>query len=134
MSDLKPGDYSSWAYDINNMGQVVGGTYWPLGHHATLWDKGKMVDLGTLGGTYSMARAINDAGQVVGDSEFAPGNTTLDPFLWQDENGNGLADPGEMHDLNAFLPANSGWVLMPVPTAVPPKASSPRCGSQFQSR
>jgi probable HAF family extracellular repeat protein len=43
-----------------------------------------MTDLGTLGGNYAAARAINGAGQVVGNSELAPDNTEYHAFLWSD--------------------------------------------------
>lgn len=44
-----------------------------------------MIDLGTLGGSYSAAAAINDSGQVVGQSETSDGH--FHAFLWTDANG-----------------------------------------------
>lgn len=43
-----------------------------------------MRDLGTLGGSFSCASAINDNEQVAGYSYLAD-NTTMHPFIW--ENG-----------------------------------------------
>jgi probable HAF family extracellular repeat protein len=55
--------------------------------HAFLWQSGKMRDLGTLGGRYSWADAINEHGQIVGSAETARKDKTGDridhAFLWQ---------------------------------------------------
>ncbi len=67
-----------------------------------------MLDLGTLpGGTRSSAFGIDDAGQVVGESDTGPvtaiANGTSRAFRW--------TQPEGMVDLNTLLPPNSGWVL-----------------------
>lgn len=75
-----PGGYSA-AWGINGAGQVVGWT-WAPGEgttltHAFLWQSGVMRDLGTLWDSWSIARDINDAGQVVGESAGRA-------FFWED--------------------------------------------------
>ena len=56
------------AWGINAGGQVVGWSDAATGLRAFLWDNGVMTDLGDLpGGTdQSVARSVNDSGQVVG--------------------------------------------------------------------
>jgi probable HAF family extracellular repeat protein len=121
------GFYCSGANDVNDFGQVVGWSsttaeYFPCGFlihsqgtaHAILWtpDAG-MRDLSTLlGDISSVATKANLLGQVIGSS----GNTITSqndqpgqirvigrPFIWSQRSG--------MRDLNALIPANSGWVL-----------------------
>lgn len=60
---------------INSSGQIVGSFTAGDATHAFLYSGARFVDLGTLGGTYSIARGINDAGAVVGASSDAAGNT-----------------------------------------------------------
>lgn len=58
------------AYGLNDLDQVVGTAVSPSGEHnshAWLWQDGQLTDLGTLGG-YSIPRAINLLGQIVGVS------------------------------------------------------------------
>ena len=49
---------------------------------ACLWENGSVTDLGTLGGAWSYASGINNAGQVVGTAELADG--THHAFIWRD--------------------------------------------------
>jgi probable HAF family extracellular repeat protein len=85
-----PGYNHSQAFAINNRGQVVGFSYNfdPVipsrtlpNFHAFLYEGGVMRDLGTLGGSFSVAFGINDRGQVVGRSRNAAGE--VHAFLYQ---------------------------------------------------
>lgn len=91
--------WQSIANDINNAGQVIGQAEYEAGLHATLWENGSMLDLGTLGASdYSNAYKINEAGIAVGDS-----NDRAVSF-----------HAGQVLDLNLLVdPAilASGWIL-----------------------
>jgi probable HAF family extracellular repeat protein len=82
------------ALGINQEGQMVGFSGPASGlEHATLWDKGKAMDLGTLGGAWGDGYAINNWGQVVGQAATATASGGPDAFLW---------DKGVMHDLGTY--------------------------------
>jgi len=91
------------AVAVNNRGQVTGSSNRAGDdhQHAFLWpgQDGKIVDLGTLGGSDSeAAMAINDSGYVTG-AALLPGNTEFHAVLW----GNGgILDlgviPGDLCD------------------------------------
>ena len=68
-----PGGNTTFAYDLNHRGQVVGyGDVAPGLWHAFLWENGELTDLGGFPGSmYTMAKDINALGQVVGYSDEA---------------------------------------------------------------
>ena len=102
MQDLGTlGGPDSFAFLINERGQVAGesspnstasSSCPPLITHPFLWDDGKMVDLGNFGGTCGLALAMNNRGQIVGQSNLA-GDQTAHPFLW---------DKGTLSDLGTL--------------------------------
>jgi probable HAF family extracellular repeat protein len=100
------GGRHSYAYDINNLGQVVGEAATAEGDgnqqgHCFLWSESTgILDLGTLGGPNSVAYGINDDGSIVGDADVA--FNTPHPFLYD-----GLT----MRDLNTLIDPSSGWLL-----------------------
>ena len=109
---LSESDTTAFASAINESGQVVGrlgtGRIDPDGfggeiHRAALWQDGTFEFLGSLGGNRSDAKDINDRGQIVGWSEFAPHDLREHAFIWRN---------GVMTDLNDFLPAELGIELI----------------------
>jgi probable HAF family extracellular repeat protein len=86
MTDLGtlPGGTQSFAYSINNSDDVVGWSNRSGGQsHAFLYSNGSMTDLGTLGGSASVAYAINDSGQIAGYAHIS-GDSALHAFLYSD--------------------------------------------------
>jgi probable HAF family extracellular repeat protein len=84
----------SFAYDINDAGQVVGAG----DGGAILWSGGSATPLGALVGTDGLARGINNIGQAVGYSRAADG--LLHATLWSSGSIVDLGTPGEMSNAN----------------------------------
>ena len=104
--------FQSEPIDVNAESQVTGLSHLLSGvapvpfstnrFHAFLYSKGQRLDLGTLPGDQnSEGTALNDAGDVVGVSQNIHA-ASVRAFLYH---GN------RMRDLNALIPAASGWVL-----------------------
>jgi len=80
---------NAWALFVNEHGQVAGfsdtsANPGPLGVPPVdpfLWERGRMLDLGTLGGTVGFPYGLNNQGQVIGVSNLA-GDQVGHPFLW----------------------------------------------------
>lgn len=92
-----PGDSTSAATAINDLGQVVGisgacgiAVGGVSAAHAVLWQNGVPTDLGTLGGhSWNTPTAINNHGTIVGFSLRAgqDGTRNFQAFIWTSANG-----------------------------------------------
>jgi probable HAF family extracellular repeat protein len=109
MKDLGtlPGGVTSMANAINTGGVIVGQSDGSATNglwHAVKWNTALVIkDLGLLyGGNYSVAFAINDSDTVVGYGNIF--TNAAHAMIWTPSAG--------MEDLNALIPANSGWVLI----------------------
>jgi len=104
------GANSSYAYGINDSGQVVG--YFSTGtrqKRAFLYSDRTMIDLGTLGGSEALARDVNNSGQMVGEARNADGHWRA--FLW--DSVNGMQDLGTLGGATsaAYAVNESGQVV-----------------------
>lgn len=95
--DLGPSGCFSAAHDINNVGfgDVVG----ECAGSAVLWVNQTMTYLGTLGGAYSCAFGINDAGVIVGRADTA---AAMAAFIYSE---------GVITNLNDLVVNGAGWDL-----------------------
>jgi probable HAF family extracellular repeat protein len=93
------GTFNSYAYDINDSGQVTGYSITSQGeaYHAFLYDEGVMQDIGWLDSWLdsTFGLGINNSGQIVG----ASGGRAF------------LYSGGAMVDLNSLIDPLSGWAL-----------------------
>jgi len=81
---------------INDNGQIIGDAYVAGAYRAWLWQDGVETDIGNLGGGYQTVIAINNAGQVVGQSRTSSGQTHV--YFWSN---------GIMQDLGTLGGAHS---------------------------
>jgi probable HAF family extracellular repeat protein len=104
----------SYAYDLNNLGQVVGSMDTGGQYHAFVSNGSAPTDLGTLGGSNSSALSINDHGQIVGDS-YVSGDAYNHGFI---VNGGSMSALPGQNLLGASAINNAGTVAgtMTVPT------------------
>jgi probable HAF family extracellular repeat protein len=110
MTDLGTfGGPGSWAYDINEHGQVIGGFFDAAEeNHVFLWENGVMTQVDTTGRfQYSGAVDINDLGQVVGNTTKAHG--PIESFVWQSCAITVLVH-GYIHDINNEGTAAAGYL------------------------
>jgi probable HAF family extracellular repeat protein len=103
------GSSGSIGVAINNLGHVAGRSYIASSalYRTFLYRNGQTKDLDNNNTDYSMPYGINASDEVVGffQPSVDPGDffhPTARAFLYID---------GQMKDLNAFLPKNSGWLL-----------------------
>jgi len=96
----------SVAYGLNNDDDVVGQSETSIASHAFLWRRGKLTDLGNLGRAEwsSTARAINDAGEIVGSaSADVSGVPTKRAFVYVNGSMYNLTFMVQHRDLNVRL-------------------------------
>jgi probable HAF family extracellular repeat protein len=110
MQDLGTlGGPDSSASFVNQSGQIAGVSFTsftpnPLTGVPTLdpflWESGKMVDIGTLGGTWGVPHWMNNRGQVVGASNVA-GDQNAHAFVWDGHHNPPLTDLGTFGGSNS---------------------------------
>jgi probable HAF family extracellular repeat protein len=98
---------SSFASGINNLGEIAGSFEDPGGaEHAFVWSSATGLQLlGNLGGNLSTAFAINDDGQVVGQSATT---NSMQAFMWS--SGAGMVAVGDSGTYLATGVNNSGEI------------------------
>ncbi len=102
-----------WVSGLNIDGQMAGHIDDLQGSKmAFLWATGVFTDLGTLGGSNSLAHDMNELGQIVGSSTISD-ETTSHAFLWKDGMMSDLGGFGDvMTDTSRANGINNGGVIV----------------------
>jgi len=103
LGDFSGGADGSFAYDMNDSGQVVGWSEATTGRRAFLWEAGSgLQNLGDLtgGDDFSEATAINNNGHVVGNSSATRGPRA---FYWN--SATGMQNLADLDEVNRSLQA-----------------------------
>jgi probable HAF family extracellular repeat protein len=109
LGSLSPGGYVV-PKRINRLGEVVGGAKSSDGsEHGFLFSREGLMDLGTLGGSFSQAHDINDSGQIAGSSQVAGGNRHA--FLYERGSMLDLGVPTGFEDSDARAINSSGQIV-----------------------
>jgi probable HAF family extracellular repeat protein len=86
-----------------------------------------VIELGTLGGTYSVANGISNSGWVSGISTL-PGDTAIHAFAWRNGVMTDLGTLGGPDSGNFFLPNDRGEVTGAAETSTPDPLGQDFCG------
>jgi probable HAF family extracellular repeat protein len=115
MQDLGTlGGPDSSASFVNRRGQIAGESFTSFTPNPStgvptldpfFWEDGKMVDIGTLGGTFGQSLWMNNRGQVVGLSNVA-GDQSNHAFLWDQHHNPLLTDLGTVGGSYS----NANWI------------------------
>jgi probable HAF family extracellular repeat protein len=120
------GGPDSIAFNVNERGQVAGNSFTSFTGNSVspipvaapfLWENGKMINLGGLGGTYTAENDLNNRGQVVGFS-FIAGDVAFHPFLWSEGKLFDLGTFGGTYGEAIWLNDSGdvvGWADLPIP-------------------
>lgn len=89
---------------INDSGQIAGVSMNSITGRIEAFreEDGLRTQLGTLGGSFSIARDINNCGEIVGGS-LTDGDETFHGFIFRDN---------RLYDLNELLEPGCGWELI----------------------
>jgi probable HAF family extracellular repeat protein len=97
---------------VNNLGQVIGLSTLSGDQifHPFLWDRGKLTDLGTLGGDNGTAIWLTDTGEVLGQADIT-GSQAYHAFRWKNGVMNDLGTIGADPCSRALMANSKGQIV-----------------------